>query len=498
MNIEHIIVQAGGKGTRLGYLTKNKPKALVPVHNLPLLFHLFKKFPEKRFIIIADYQKEVLREYLECFATVKYQVVNTPPRCDGTCSGIHNALNLLNPQTPFALIWSDLILPDEFILPEADEDYIGISQTFSCRWSYEHGTFTEKNSAKHGVAGFFIFTDKSKLAEVPDRGELVRWLQQKSMYFKELGLAGTKEFGLLEEYNKLETEKCRPFNKIIFQKDHIIKEATNIQGKQLAEKESNWYNAVINRFSFLPAIYNTNPLKMELIQGKNIYEYRNLTYQEKKQLLNTLVGALKQLHSAASIPADRFSIKEIYYRKTIRRLNTIRNLIPFADRQMITINGKPCRNIFFHKRELEDKIDSLSCSSFCFIHGDCTFSNMMLRKNGSPVLIDPRGYFGYTDLYGDELYDWAKLYYSIVGNYDRFNLKDFQLNIEESDISLCIESNHWEDMEQEFFDLTGAPIQDIKLIHAIIWLSLTTYAWQDYDSVCGSFYNGLYYLEDVL
>ena len=79
MNIDHIIVQAGGKGTRLGYLTKNKPKALVPVHNLPLLFHLFQKFPEKKFIIIADYQKEVLREYLECFSTVKYQVVDTPP-----------------------------------------------------------------------------------------------------------------------------------------------------------------------------------------------------------------------------------------------------------------------------------------------------------------------------------------------------------------------------------------------------------------------------------
>ena len=79
MNIEHIIVQAGGKGTRLGYLTKNKPKALVPIHNLPLLFHLFRKFPEKNFIIIADYQKEVLREYLEFFATVKYQVMDTPP-----------------------------------------------------------------------------------------------------------------------------------------------------------------------------------------------------------------------------------------------------------------------------------------------------------------------------------------------------------------------------------------------------------------------------------
>ena len=53
-------------------------------------------------------------------------------------------------------------------------------------------------------------------------------------------------------------------------------------------------------------------------------------------------------------------------------------------------------------------------------------------------------------------------------------------------------------MEEEFFYITGSDKQEIKLLHAVIWLSLTTYAWQDYDSVCGAFYNGLYYLEDVL
>ena len=52
--MEYIIVQAGGKGTRLGYLTKNKPKALVPVDNLPMLFHLFRQYPDRRFIVIAD------------------------------------------------------------------------------------------------------------------------------------------------------------------------------------------------------------------------------------------------------------------------------------------------------------------------------------------------------------------------------------------------------------------------------------------------------------
>ena len=55
-------------------------------------------------------------------------------------------------------------------------------------------------------------------------------------------------------------------------------------------------------------------------------------------------------------------------------------------------------------------------------------------------------------------------------------------------------------LKREFSDSLGGaiPIEDIKLIHAIIWLSLTTYAWEDYDSICGAFYNGLYYLEDVL
>jgi hypothetical protein len=121
----------------------------------------------------------------------------------------------------------------------------------------------------------------------------------------------------------------------------------------------------------------------------------------------------------------------------------------------------------------------------------------MLRENGEAVFIDPRGYFGKTELYGDPNYDWAKLYYSVVGNYDQFNLKNFKLKINENDVELEIVSNGWESLEENFFALSGADKQTVKLLHAVIWLSLTTYAWQDYDSICGAFYNGLYYLEDV-
>lgn len=502
--MEYIIVQAGGKGTRLGYLTKNKPKALVPVDNLPMLFHLFSMFPDKRFVVIADYHKEVMRKYLEAFCDVKYQVVDADGT--GTCAGVAQALELIPESEPFMLVWSDLILPKDLRLPaeymdknvRPDQNYIGISETFPCRWKYENGVLEEESSAAFGVAGFFLFPGKERILGVPGSGELVRWMRDEKMQFETLSLAGTREYGLLSEYEKLKMEKCRPFNKMTIQGDLVIKEGITEQGKKLARRECAWYEQAKNLgVTALPAIYGTNPLKMEYIRGKNIYEC-GMDFEQKKRILYILVESLRRLHESSRIRADSFSRKEAYFNKTIDRIDRIRNLVPFADREKITVNGKVCRNVFFYRRELEKCLEGITSDEFAFIHGDCTFSNIMLRDDGSPVLIDPRGYFGYTELYGDVLYDWAKLYYSIRGNYDRFNLKDFRLFVGEEGVTLEIASNHWEDIEDTFFELTGADRYEIKLIHAVIWLSLTTYAWQDYDSVCGAFYNGIFYLEDVL
>jgi hypothetical protein len=481
----------------MGHLTLNKPKALAPVENLPMLFHLFREFPDKRFIIIADYKREVLREYLECFADVQYQIVDAEGT--GTCSGIGQAITMLPDAEPFMLIWSDLILPPDFALPAGPYNYIGISETFPCRWSYKSGEFTEKISAENGVAGMFIFKDKLEIAEIPQSGEFVHWLKDRDIKFSPLGLAGTKEFGLLSEYEKLEKDKTRPFNKLTIDGSVVIKEAINEQGGKLAEREVKWYEyAIKRRIIVTPRIYSTAPLKMERIDGKNIYEYNNLSFSEKAGILRKLTDSLKSLHSLERVPADSFSISEAYYGKTVNRLRKIRDLIPLADKKIIIVNGRECRNVFFLKREFQKSIEDIRCGGFAFIHGDCTFSNIMLRSSGEPVLIDPRGYFGFTELYGDPNYDWAKLYYSVAGNYDRFNLKDFRLTVGKNSVELNIQSNNWEDMEGEFFKLTGADEWTIKLLHAVIWLSLTTYAWQDYDSICGAFYNGIYYLEEIL
>jgi aminoglycoside phosphotransferase len=338
---------------------------------------------------------------------------------------------------------------------------------------------------------------------VPESGELVRWLSEQGKTFGMVGLSGTREFGILEEYKKIAMPKFRPFNKITVDGEVLTKEPVDEQGVKLAKREVAWYEKAKNlNIPELPKIYNTRPLQMEFIHGKNIYDC-DYSYEEKKKLLKTLVDALKVVHNSGACPADSFSIQEAYFNKTMSRLSKIQALVPFAMDEYIKINGKKCRNIFYHAKELEEKLDALkvNCKEFAFIHGDCTFSNLMVREDNTPVIIDPRGYFGFTELYGDERYDWGKLYYSIVGNYDQFNLKRFLLEIgdtPEEGVKLTIESNHWEELEKDFFKLTGAEENEIKLLHAVIWLSLTTYAWQDYDSVCGAFYNGLWYLEDVL
>lgn len=499
MKIEYIIVQAGGKGTRMKQLTYNKPKALVPINNLPMIFHLFRQFPDKQYIIIGDYKYDVLEKYLSAFAEVKYKLIDAKGK-KGTCAGIRDAINGIPKEKSFMLIWSDLILPDQYDFPDLYGNYVGISKGFSCRWKYEQGLFSEEQSREKGVAGHFIFGDKDVLRNVPEEGEFVRWLSKQQIFFHTQNLINTNEFGLIEDVYGLEESKCRPFNRITFQEDRIIKEPLDQQGRELAVREVAWYEKIKDKgFRNIPMVYSTSPLVLERICGKNIYEIIS-SKQEKKKILKELVECLNEIHSLEQCQADKKSYYDAYIGKTFKRLKKVYDLVPFAHEKYIFINDKKCLNVFFYKEELEHEVMKFMPDKFELIHGDCTFSNMMLREDGTPVMIDPRGYFGMTELLGDPSYDWVKLYYSIIGNYDQFNLKRFNLKIEADHVELQIESNHWEDMEEDFFEFLEGKVTryQMKLLHAIIYLSLTTYAWQDYDSICGAFYKGLLLLDEAI
>lgn len=499
MELNYIIIQAGGKGSRMELLTRNKPKALVPVNNLPMMFHIFRKYPDKKYIIIGDYKCDVLERYMREFAEVEYEIVCATGQ-KGTCAGIPEALSLLPEKERFLLIWCDLILGEDHVFLNTEEDIIGIAKDFSCRWSYIDEKLVEEASDKNGVAGYFVFKDKSHLAGLPKEGEFVRWLRDTHHKFVPQSLYHTKEYGLYSEWAKLPKMRCRPFNRLTTEGNKIVKEGIDAQGRDLAEKEIAWYKKLQGEnFENMPHIYKYSPLTMEYVDGKNIYEYTYISDEQKRYILGKIVSCLKDVHKLGSVPAEKESYYNAYLGKTYARLEKVRRLVPFANDEKVIINGKVCRNVFFHQEEIERMVMRYMPEKFELIHGDCTFSNTMLRHDTEPVLIDPRGYFGHIQFYGDPAYDWVKLYYSLVSNYDQFNLKRFSLEIGEKSVNLDVASNHWEGMENDFFTLLDGEVtrQQMKLLLALTWLSLTTYAWEDYDSICGAFYNGLYYLEEA-
>ena len=112
--------------------------------------------------------------------------------------------------------------------------------------------------------------------------------------------------------------------------------------------------------------------------------------------------------------------------------------------------------------------------------------------------LDPRGYFYKTDIYGDPRYDIAKLYYSVKGGYDYFNRKLFDYEFSENIVNLSI----WRDDDIYkksiiWLEKNIPTIEDIKIIHAFIWLSLTGYCIDDYDSIVTSYFIGCLYFSKL-
>ena len=61
-----VVINAGGKGTRLEPYTTILPKPLIPVGELPIIEHIMQRFTEygcEQFHIIVNYKKELMKAY---------------------------------------------------------------------------------------------------------------------------------------------------------------------------------------------------------------------------------------------------------------------------------------------------------------------------------------------------------------------------------------------------------------------------------------------------
>lgn len=491
-----IIVQAGGLGTRMKSLTASKPKALIAVQNKPILFHLFDSFPECEFVVVGDYKYVVLDRYLSNFSSNKTPIL-IKAKGKGNVAGLKEAVSLVSENEPFVIIWSDLILPDGFKIPENFEGCLVGTVDFSCSWGFVEGRLQKIQVENHGVAGFYAFSDKSLCSTLPEEGSFTNWLAEQSFAMAELPLTNCKDVGTLQAYQQLDNSKyrCRPYNHIDVKDDFVVKTGLTEEARQFINREVDWYKAVESYgFADKPALLGEAPMKLARIQGQNLF-LSALNADGKRATLRRVVESLVKLHSYEKRPADSWDLYKEYFTKTLTRLRQVADAVPFGREERIRINGRDCLNVLAYPEVFRQAVlSTLMKTYYTPFHGDCQLTNTLIDQKGQVFFIDPRGYFGKSKVFGDPRYDWAKLYYAIHGNFDQFNVKNFTFEETEEEIHYQIGSGGWEFLSNDFFDLI--PVEEgsrkeIELIHLIVWLSMASHVWEDYDSMCVAFMNGV-------
>lgn len=491
-----IIVQAGGLGTRMKSLTASKPKALIAVQNKPILFHLFDAFPEADFIVVGDYKYDVLDRYISTFAKQKNSIL-IKAKGKGNAAGLREAVSYVPYGEPFIIIWSDLILPDGLIIPKSFEGCLIGTVNFKCSWGFIDGRMQKVHDSEHGIAGFYVFADRLLCDTLPVEGSFTNWLAEQTFPMAELPLSGCKDVGTLQAFRQLDNSKyrCRPYNSIKVQGEVVIKTGLTEEARNFVLREVDWYKT-LGKFGFeaMPELVQESPMTLSRIQGQNLFLCM-LNSDGKKATFKRVVEALTRLHSYEERPADSWDLYKEYFGKTLMRLQQVADAIPFGHDAAIVINGKTCINPLVQIETFRRAVlDTLMSTHYTLFHGDCQLTNTLVDEEGQVYFIDPRGYFGKSKIFGDPRYDWAKVYYAIAGNFDQFNVKNFVFQQRESGIEYAIGSSGWEFLSDELFNLIPRGEgcrKEIELIHAIIWMSMASHVWEDYDSMCVAFMNGI-------
>ena len=500
--IKHVIVQAGGKGTRMGKLTENKPKCLISVNGITILQTISIAFPDAILHIIGDYKIDILQSYLEVLnPDFKYDIIKAEGK--GTNAGISKALEFVPNGNSFAITWADLFYLSPILELDENRNYIGLTNSNRCRYSFEEGKFTERDTNSNGVIGMFIFKNKSFLSALPSDGEFVRFLSRSNIEFFPLLVNSVREIGTFDSYLSFKSQfpVSRFFNNIEVEDDEITKRASDPKFKHLLEDEINWYHYMENSgFTGIPKIRSFEPLKLERIMGVHPHQIKGLSQKDKTILVKNIIKRLEEVHSIATFPVRSDDLYKVYVDKTLDRIRPVTRMLKLNSKKTFIINGRKIEALNPDEPSvvisLYNKLSSIQ--SFCPIHGDPTFSNTLVMSDKEIKFIDPRGTFGNSKIFGDPRYDFAKLYYSTVGNYDQFNSQNFEVRFQGEEITIKIESSGFEDSWSLFNNSNVNFVRDIEIIHSLIWLSLSGYFINDVDSMIGSYFHGLELLSEMI
>lgn len=241
-------------------------------------------------------------------------------------------------------------------------------------------------------------------------------------FVMDIGFFGLKTNNHNEILNKIENNKYNTITK----KDQLVeKNGPNefINGEIYFYENINKFTTIVNYF---PKYYGKkvetehSTLSIEYIEGIPFYYMlSNKTFTEG--MLSNLLNVVSNIHSVdGRIEIDENDLYDNYINKLKKRFS-INEDYPFENKETIFE-----RIINLHEEYIMHKKYKI----VPVIHGDLWFSNILLSYTDNIFLIDMKGKVGSKfTLNGDIMYDYGKIYQSLLGFDLILNGKDINCDV---------------------------------------------------------------------
>lgn len=458
-----ILLPCAGTGSRLGSLTHNLNKCLVPVGEKPALTHIIERCGlENRYVVVLGFRGDLVREYIHhAHPTLQVEFVEVDV-FEGPGSGLGRSILAAQErlQTPFVFISCDTLVMEE--VPPPSENWLGYSTKIERQADYRTvkvapgGLVSEIEDKAHEFAparypyiGLAGICDYSKFWDsiieagqrAIDLGEIVgieslipNGIKARAFDWFDIGNpSALAEARASESFATNVNVLDKPDEAIWLLRDRVVKYSNNREFIR---------NRSVRSLDLAPLV----PPVVAVTD--HMYSYRRvdgdvLSKQINNEILLKFMDFCSELWVDRAMEIDKATYTNLcdtfYRKKTLERVDQFTASHPWAS-EGLTVNGVGCRPI----TEILGSIDWLEVSSGrpTRFHGDLHFENVLTDTKASQfTLLDWRQDFGGNTRIGDLYYDLAKILHGIVVSHEEVRLNNFKVDRENQNVSIRIRQN---------------------------------------------------------
>lgn len=442
-----VFIPTAGIGSRMGCLTKNINKALLPYRDKPALSHIIDSFPaDSHFIIPVGYRGDQIRDFLKLAYQDRnitlVEIGDFSSKNSGTAKTILECKHLL--KSAFWYVSCDTIFDNQDLgNTDISEDICWVSSV------------SKNDSIRYTMFGI----DNSRISEISFKEEkdqdwvaftgLMRIAEPKS-FIERIEKSGSAEFIHA-------ISPGTPVRKLKSWIDIGTKElydlATKKQGFDFSKTNEytwicngsvvKWWNDMdIPRKKVEKAMANANAVPKNIRTSGSMMSYDYAAGKTMYQSPDADIGKmLSWLKDTVWKKSDKDITKDclLFYRnKTQQRISQI---LENHERYPVvnSVNSRKVRNPREYLEMIDwDELAKNHVSSW--IHGDLQFDNVVIQDNNGFLAIDWRHEFGNSIDIGDAYYDLSKLMGGCILDYSRIKANDFGIEFNEKNVKITYPS----------------------------------------------------------